>query len=171
MLRSGEPEVTAASRDLRFAAPPGVEIRRFGGGGGGSNKTPLSPIIRKLSQAVGANDTEEIDRLMEEAVQMQVDNGYSPKEARLSVQKSLAARSPIQRAFPRRLSQGETEMTYSALRPEVRSKVEEIQGRFDSLTRKPKVRTGSTSSKRKKRSALRSKRRRSSLSAPSFSYV
>jgi hypothetical protein len=173
--KAGEPEAIAASRELRFAAPPGVETRKLGGGGGQINRTPLTPVIRKLAQAVGRNDQAEIERLMEQAVQMQVAKGYSPKEARISVQRSLANRSPIQRAFPRRLSAGETQMAYSRLPSSIRPGVEELQTRFDSVTKRKL--TGTTTGKkgrprRKRRSALRSRRRRSSLgSAASFSYV
>jgi hypothetical protein len=180
--RSGEADVRRATRALKFAAAPNVEIRLPGGGGGASTKTPMTPVMRNLAQAVARNDRQEIRELTEKAVKMQMAKGYNRKEATRSVQKSLASRSPVQSAFPRRISDAELRRTYSALRPSDRRNVMEVQGRFDRLTksrRKPKAgKTGSQSIRARiksrfgKRSALRSRKRRSSLgSAASFSYA
>ena len=130
LLQPGEVEARAALRAARVAATSDMEIRQTGGQGQGSRETPLTPLIRRASNALLVGDEEGYGSAVEQAVQYQVSQGKTPEAARRSVLSSVASREPARRAFGRPITDEESSAIEARMSPVSRQSYQRSRSAF-----------------------------------------
>ena len=152
MADPGDLASRSAARSIRVAAPSDMEIRQSGGAVG-NRETPTTPLIRKAANALLVGDESTYQDAVNEAVQIKVDAGATPKAARQAVESMIASRDPAHRIFGRPITQDEVNVLESRMSP---TQLKSFRSSRSAFSRFRKDRSSS-----RKRSALRFKVARS----------
>jgi len=167
-IRPGEADVRLAGRYLRQNPPEGIEARDIFAGGTPRANT-LTPIMRRLVDAIARGDDDDIERYTQAAIDLMGESGIDRDEALRRIRASIGSRSPSGRSYKSRPTSAQLEESYSSLGARG-GFVRELEERFDRYRQGHQSRRvtrgrvnrrrrglsplGPLSSKKRKRSAL-----------------